>query len=252
MSAVTAATNTLAATPPPTSDRPGSPWTGPTVQYGPDRDDDGRPAAPKPCRNRRCGNRSHDFPLIAADLAYVRGMAHRQLGEEDKAQIVLSKATLNGALIPAAQQALADPTLQLVVTDEETINSRTNRWDVSTERSSEEREEAENDDRRSELLAEGRALLDKQVGLAEVSAPSPNSRIRSRCGRCDWQFGLPVNNQTNHMLLVGPPGTGKTTTAEALGKIYGAGHVRHPEIIEVKRADFLASTSARPGRKPMS
>ena len=57
-------------------------------------------------------------------------MAYRQFGEEDKAQVALSKATINGALIPAAQQALADPTLQLVVTDEETINSRTNRWDV--------------------------------------------------------------------------------------------------------------------------
>src|ERR1700692_1477331 len=28
----------------------------------------------------------NDFPLIAADLAYVRGMAHRQLGDEAKAQ----------------------------------------------------------------------------------------------------------------------------------------------------------------------
>ena len=192
----------------------------------------------------------NDFPLIAADLAYVRGMAHRQLGEEDKAQIALSKATLNGALIPAAQQALADPTLQLVVTDEETINSRTNRWDVSTERSSEEREEAENDDRRSELLAEGRALLDKQVGLAEVKRAVAELEDQIEVRALRLAHGLPVNNQTNHMLLVGPPGTGKTTTAEALGKIYGGlGIVRHPEIIEVKRADFCGEHIGSSGPK---
>ncbi|MGH3579088.1 MAG: type VII secretion AAA-ATPase EccA, partial [Mycobacterium sp.] len=109
-----------------------------------------------------------EFPLIAADLAYVRGMAHRQLDEEDKAQIWLSKATINGALIEPAKQALADPALQLVVTDEETINPRTNKWDVSTELSQQQRREEENEERREELLAEGRALLDNQVGLSEV------------------------------------------------------------------------------------
>src|ERR1700728_5482872 len=46
-----------------------------------------------------------ELHLIAADLAYVRGMAHRQLDEEDKAQIWLSKATINGALIEAAKEA---------------------------------------------------------------------------------------------------------------------------------------------------
>jgi type VII secretion ATPase EccA len=52
------------------------------------------------------------------------------------------------------------------------------------------------------------------------------------------------------MLLVGPPGTGKTTTAEALGKIYaGLGIVRHPEIVEVKRADFCGEHIGSSGPK---
>jgi type VII secretion ATPase EccA len=181
----------------------------------------------------------NEFPLIAADLAYVRGMAHRQLDQEDKAQIWLSKATINGALTESAKNALADPHLQLVVTDEETIGTRTNKWDVSTERSQQQRREEENVGRREELLTEGRALLNNQVGLSEVKRAVAELEDQIEVRALRLAAGLPVNNQTNHMLLVGPPGTGKTTTAEALGKIYaGLGIVRHPEIIEVKRADF--------------
>jgi type VII secretion ATPase EccA len=181
----------------------------------------------------------NEFPVIAADLAYVRGMAHRQLDQEDKAQVWLSRATINGALTEPAKDALADPNLQLVVTDEETINTRSNKWDATTERSEQDRREAENEGRREELLAEGRALLNNQVGLSEVKRAVAEIEDQIEVRALRLAAGLPVTNQTNHMLLVGPPGTGKTTTAEALGKIYaGLGIVRHPEIIEVKRADF--------------
>ncbi|HZC53157.1 MAG TPA: type VII secretion AAA-ATPase EccA [Mycobacterium sp.] len=192
----------------------------------------------------------NDFPLIAADLAYVRGMAHRQLGEENKAQIWLSKATINGALIEPAKQALADPALQLVVTDEDAISSRTNKWDVTTELSEQQRQEEEHQGRRSELLHEGRALLDNQVGLAEVKRAVAELEDQIEVRALRLAAGLPVANQTNHMLLVGPPGTGKTTTAEALGKIYaGLGIVRHPEIVEVKRADFCGEHIGASGPK---
>jgi ESX secretion system protein EccA len=192
----------------------------------------------------------NEFPLIAADLAYVRGMAHRQLDEEDKAQIWLSKATINGALIEPAKQALADPNLQLVITDEETINTRTNKWEVSTERSEQQRREEKNEERREELLAEGRVLLNNQVGLSEVKRAVAEIEDQIEVRALRLAAGLPVANQTNHMLLVGPPGTGKTTTAEALGKIYaGLGIVRHPEVIEVKRADFCGEHIGASGPK---
>ncbi|ORX01680.1 type VII secretion AAA-ATPase EccA [Mycolicibacillus trivialis] len=180
-----------------------------------------------------------EFPLIAADLAYLRGMAHRELGEEDRAAIWLSKATVNGVLTDPAKRALGDPAVHLAVTDEETVNSRADVWDAATERTGQDRAEERHRQRRAELLTEGRALLAGQVGLAEVkqAVAELEDQIEVRALRLAAE--LPVVNQTNHMLLVGPPGTGKTTTAEALGKIYaGLGIVRHPEIIEVKRADF--------------
>nr|WP_081290124.1 type VII secretion AAA-ATPase EccA [Mycobacterium asiaticum] len=191
-----------------------------------------------------------DFPLIAADLAYIRGMAHRQLGDERQAQVWLSKAAINGALMVSAKQALADPNLQLVVTDEEAIGTRTDKWDVKTQRSAQQRTEAEHEERRTQLLQEGRALLDNQVGLAEVKRAVAELEDQIEVRALRLAAGLPVANQTNHMLLVGPPGTGKTTTAEALGKIYaGLGIVRHPEIIEVKRADFCGEHIGASGPK---
>ncbi len=191
-----------------------------------------------------------EFPLIAADLAYVRGMAHRLLGEQAEAEVWLSKASINGALIEAAKQALADPTLRLTVTDEEAINSRTDKWDVTTEQSEQQRHEEANQERRDELLAEGRALLDNQVGLAEVKRAVAELEDQIEVRGLRLAAGLPVTNQTNHVLLVGAPGTGKTTTAEALGKIYaGLGIVLHPEIIEVKRADFCGEHIGASGPK---
>jgi type VII secretion ATPase EccA len=191
-----------------------------------------------------------EFPLLTADVAYVRGMAYRLLGEQDNACIWLSKATINGALIESAKQALADPALQLVVTDEETIGSRSDKWDVGTEQSDQQRQDEENHERREALLAQGRALLDNQVGLADVKRAVAELEDQIEVRALRLAAGLPVTSQTNHVLLVGPPGTGKTTTAEALGKIYaGLGIVAHPEIIEVKRADFCGEHIGASGPK---
>lgn len=196
------------------------------------------------------GIESVEFPLIAADLAYVRGMVHRQLGDHASAEVWLSKATINGALIGPARQALANPAVQLLVTDEETVASRTDEWDPRTEQSRQQRHADEDDDRRAQLLIEGRALLNNQVGLADVKRAVAELEDQIEVRALRLAAGLPVTNQTNHMLLVGPPGTGKTTTAEALGKIYaGLGIVAHPEIIEVKRADFCGEHIGASGPK---
>ena len=132
----------------------------------------------------------NDFPLIAADLAYVRGMAHRQLGEEHKAQIWLSKATINGALIESAKQALADPALQLVVTDEDAISSRTEQMGCdhravasSSGAKRNTKSGAANSCRR------GARCSTTKSGWPKSNGRSPNWRTRSRSERCAWPPG---------------------------------------------------------------
>lgn len=191
-----------------------------------------------------------DIPLLVADLAYVRGMAYRQLGEEDKAQIWLSKATVNGVLVEHAKTALNNPALNLTIIDEETIGSRTDRWDAGSAKSRDELDDDSAQERRAELLAEGRELLAKQVGLAAVkeSVAALEDQLEVRAMRLE--HGLPVEGQTNHMVFTGPPGTGKTTTAEAVGKIYaGLGLVRNPDIKEVRRSDFCGEYIGTSGPK---
>ena len=79
-----------------------------------------------------------------------------------------------------------------------------------------------------------------RVGLAEVKQAVAELEDQIEVRALRLAHGLPVASQTNHMLLVGPPGTGKATTAEALGKICaGFGIVRHPEVIEVRRSRSL-------------
>ncbi len=192
-----------------------------------------------------------EFPLIAADLAYVRGMAHRQLGEEQQAQVWLSRATINGALMEAAKQALADPGLQLVITEEDVIATRTDKWDVSTQRSAKQRTEAENEERRNELLAEGRALLDNQVGLADVKRAVAELEDQIEVRALRLAAGLPVANQTNHMLLVGPPGPERPPPRRLWARsMPGSGSSGTPRSSRSSGPTSAASTSGRRDPRP--
>ena len=74
-----------------------------------------------------------DNGYVAADIALTRGWCLRELGDEEGARASFRAAVVEGALLDPARQALDSANFRLIVTDADTIATRTDPWDPGTE-----------------------------------------------------------------------------------------------------------------------
>ena len=97
------------------------------------------------------------------------------------------------------------------------------------------------------------AELDELVGLDPVKRQVHEIVAQLRVARLRDRQGLASQPPARHFVFTGPPGTGKTTVARILGRIFAAlGLLVRPEVVEAHRADLvgehLGSTAIKTGK----
>ncbi|MFC5156424.1 AAA family ATPase [Streptomyces amakusaensis] len=100
------------------------------------------------------------------------------------------------------------------------------------------------------LLAEALAELERMVGLEPVKRQVKALSAQLEMARLRAGQGLPVQPPKRHFIFSGPSGTGKTTVARILGRVfYALGLLGGDHLVEAQRSDmvgeFLGQTAVK-------
>jgi type VII secretion ATPase EccA len=183
-----------------------------------------------------------DGPVVVAavDGALAKALVLRAHVDEDAASEVLQDLYAAHPENEQVEQALTDTSFGMVTTTAARIEARTDPWDPETEPSAEDFVDPAAHERKAVLLHEAERQLAEFIGLDEVK--NQVSRLKSSVAmELDRkQRGLAVAQRAHHLVFAGPPGTGKTTIARVVAKIYcGLGLLKRENIREVHRADLI-------------
>ena len=189
------------------------------------------------------------YARISAEAHRVLGLIARAKGDEEKAQehfgvgLALSRSE---DLVRA--QATRGEVLRL--TNAQMISERESYWDVASEPSLAAATASELDAQRAALMATAEAELARQIGMDAVKDAVLKLRNTLRVDAELAARGVPTPERSNHLMFVGPPGTGKTTIARVVAHFFaGIGVCRLPKIVEVTRKDLVAEYRGQSGPK---
>jgi type VII secretion ATPase EccA len=178
--------------------------------------------------------------VAAVDGALGKALSLRAQGEELEAADVLADLYAANPEHEHIQLALSDSSYGIVPTTAARIEARTDPWDPETEPTEAEFVDPGAKDRKAHLLIEAEAELAEFIGLEEVKFQVARLKSSVAMALRRQERGLAVAQRTNHLVFAGPPGTGKTTIARVVAKIYcGLGLLKKETVREVHRADLI-------------
>lgn len=183
-----------------------------------------------------------DGPIAVAahDGALAKALVLRAHVDEESASEVLQDLYAAHPDDEQIAQALSDTTFGIATTTAGRIEARADAWDPGTEPSAEDFIDPTAHERKAVLLEEAERQLAEFIGLDEVKDQVARLKSSVAMELVRKERGLAVAQRAHHLVFAGPPGTGKTTIARVVAKIYcGLGVLKRENIKEVHRADLI-------------
>lgn len=181
------------------------------------------------------------IPAARSTAMFCRGLCLREAGNESEAQALFEKVYSQAPDFAANAAAMRDRTYRITITSREVIEARTDKWDPASSPSMQQMEQAASEDRAKKVLTEARAELDSQIGLSAVKMQVAKLQSTAQLAKVRAEKGLASQPRGQHLAFTGPPGTGKTTIARVVAKIYcGVGLLKTDKVVEAKRVDFVS------------
>ncbi len=192
------------------------------------------------CRRAQEAIEGDRVPSAANVAMYTQGMCLRHLGREDEAVESLRRVYSRDAKFAPAREALDNPDYRLVLTDPEQIEARTDPWDPDSAPTRAQTEAARHAEMAKKYLDEGDAELNAMLGMEQAKREIKLIKSTTKVNLARSKMGLPVPVTSRHTLLLGPPGTGKTSVARAFTKqLCGLTVLRKPLVVETSRSKLL-------------
>ncbi len=178
------------------------------------------------------------IPAAATAAMFTHGLALREQGSEEAAREQFEAVYSRDPSFTANAQALSDQRFRLVVTTAETIASRTDKWDPASADSP--GTTVGDDTGNGDLLRTAQAELDEQIGLESVKSQVAKLQSAATLAKIRSEKGLATGPRSLHLAFTGPPGTGKTTIARIVAKIYcGLGLIKTDAVVQASRRDLV-------------
>lgn len=195
---------------------------------------------------------SANFSSVSAWASLEHGLSLRTAGDEDAAQKALAGG-MQYATLPGLQDAIRSKNIKMRISAPDVIGARTSFWDPDTEPDIADFQRQSSQDDRRQVLAEALAELEAMDGMEGIKEQMRTLTAEIAFENEQRRRGMDITGKTRHLIFKGPPGTGKTTIANLIARLYyGLGVIRAHTLVQADRSVLIGAVEGESAKKTLA
>ncbi len=193
-----------------------------------------------------------NFNAISAWASLQLGLSFRAAGDEENAQKALGSG-MQYVTLPELQEAARNKNIRLRISASDVIAARTRYWDPESEPDIADFQRQSSQAERAKVLEEALAELEAMDGMDGIKEQMRTLSAEIMFENEQRRRGMNVKPKTRHLIFKGPPGTGKTTIANLIVRLYyGLGVIRSHTLVSANRAALIGAVEGESAKKTLA